>query len=293
MDLDNEAPRAQGSHRTRKVGKMQEAPPALSPFSGDPSIADDILTFLQGSPSGNNLAGGELFLFCFLLVSCHNGFMAGYHHGHLLVGDLDQSLEKALKMASDILNTKKGALLAHPDFFCLETDSFKIGDARQIKELSSKKSFFGKGRIFIVKSSVFTDEACNALLKTFEEPAGLSYFFVITNSEDNILETLKSRLTVLKIKGQKILTENKREFVEKFLNADVSGRMKMTESFVADKDKVLEFLNSLECVLREKLPEGFSKEKVDSLEEIFRQREFLSLRASVPKMVVEYICLVL
>ncbi|MFC1756990.1 hypothetical protein ACFLZC_02460 [Patescibacteria group bacterium] len=216
-----------------------------------------------------------------------------YHHGYLLVGDMEEGLNKALEMSADILGIKKESLLAHPDFSLLGLEGFGIGDARQIKEKSSKKSFHGKGRIFVIRSSTFTGEACNALLKTFEEPAGLSYFFVVTSSVENILETLRSRLMVLDTAGEKELPEKNKEFTEKFLKAGVDKRMDMVRPFVTEKEKVRNFLDSLESVLQEKVSQNLSKELVKALDEIANSRQMLSQRASSSKMIVDYICLVL
>ncbi len=215
-----------------------------------------------------------------------------YHHGYLLVGGVEKAYEKALEMASDILAIKKENIFANPDISLFEVDSLTIDDARKIKEDSAKKSFHGHGRVFIIKTNSFISQACNALLKTFEEPEGLSYFFVVTSSPENILETLRSRLVVLNFEREQGVSKEKEDFVLKFIKAGVDKRMKMIEKIMTDKQKTQNFLDSLEVVLKQSMVKK-CKEAVDSLDEILRQKKNLSQRASSSKIILEYICLVL
>ncbi len=216
-----------------------------------------------------------------------------YKHGYLLVGDTEKGYDKALEMALDILSIGKDNIFVNPDFSLFDVDNFTIGNARKIKEDSAKKSFHGKGRVFVIKTDSFTGEACNALLKTFEEPVGLSYFFVVTSSPENILETLYSRLVVLTFEREQWVSKEKEDFVLKFIKAGVDSRLKMIEKIMTDKIKAQKFLDSLEVCLKEKKGDGFDKEVVGALDEVLAQKINLAQRASVPKIILEYICLAL
>ena len=96
--------------------------------------------------------------------------MKSFHHGYLLTGDIEQAKEEALKIICDILGAAKQNLSTNPDFCFLQTPLFSIKDARTVRENASRKSFLGKGRVFIIESANITAEASNALLKTMEEP---------------------------------------------------------------------------------------------------------------------------
>lgn len=217
--------------------------------------------------------------------------MEGYHHGYLLIGDADKATTTALKMASQILGRAENLLDSHPDFSFLKTDLLGIDDARKIRENSSKKSFFGQGRVFVIVADFFSREANNALLKTFEEPAGLSYFFVVTKLADNLLETLRSRLTVLNFEIVQELAKEKRELAEKFLKETIFNRGEMIKNMASQKDKkkVLDFLDSLTFILREKLLEDFSPVLVESLTELDKTRRFVFQRGSSLKMLLDYL----
>lgn len=228
------------------------------------------------------------------------------HHGYLLTGDVEKAAKVALDMAGKILGVSfdplrseasklraRETLRAHPDFSFSETTPFTIDEARSIRERSSKKSFSGKGRVFVIKTSAFTREAGNALLKTLEEPAGLSYFFIITSSSENILNTLRSRLVPITFYPDTELSKEKREFIEKFLSAFPEERMDMVKKVAEDKQKTLDFMNSLELFFREKLIKNFSKDIANLMDDIGYQRDFLRGRSSSQKMILEHLSLTL
>jgi len=216
-----------------------------------------------------------------------------YKHGYLLVGDLEKAEDEALSMASKILGKEKDGLKTHPDFLFVEESPLSINTARDIRAKSSKKSFFGKGRVFVIKTNFFTREAMNALLKTLEEPVGLNRFFLITSSKENLLETLRSRLMVLDFEVDQKLSREKEKFVLKFLKLPASKRIEMVSSFEDDKEKIFGFLGGVEIVLRGKLVSNFPNEFVSALGELNKQRNFISRRGIKPKIITEYLCLVL
>jgi DNA polymerase III delta prime subunit len=216
-----------------------------------------------------------------------------YHHGYLLTGDVGAASRAATKMASEILEEKESSLRAHPDFSILKKETLTIGDARQIRENSSKSSFSGKGRVFVIQADFLTSEASNALLKTLEEPIGLSYFFLITASLGDILQTLRSRLVVSRFERVQKLSDEKRMFVEKFLSSLVPERIKLVKDFASEKEKTTGFLDGLEIVLRDGLLERFSEDIVKSLGELKKVRGFLSQRSSSLKMIIDHLCLTL
>lgn len=212
-----------------------------------------------------------------------------YHQGYLLIGDTEKATERAMEMTGDIFGGGKESIFSHPDFSLWETELFTIDNAREIREKSHRKSFFGKGRVFIIKTNFFSREAGNALLKTLEEPSGLSYFFIITNSSENILETLRSRLVVLKFEREGNLTNEQEELAGKFLSSTVDKRIEMMEDFIDSKNKTADLLDSLEIVLRKNSETVFSEKNVASLSELGNCRRLLFQRSSSPRMILDYL----
>ncbi|OIO48876.1 MAG: hypothetical protein COT67_02375 [Candidatus Tagabacteria bacterium CG09_land_8_20_14_0_10_41_14] len=219
--------------------------------------------------------------------------MKSFHHGYLLTGDIEQAKEEALKIICDILGAAKQNLSTNPDFCFLQTPLFSIKDARTVRENASRKSFLGKGRVFIIESANITAEASNALLKTMEEPGGLSYFFIITPSAENILNTLRSRLAHLRFNVSQNFSFKKTEFVKKFLRKPPDKRMEMVSVLASEREKTLAFFDCLEFVLADNFKRNFSAEKAGSLDILLRQRNFALRRGASLKMILEYLCFVL
>ncbi len=219
-----------------------------------------------------------------------------FHHSYLMTGGAETAFKAALKMAAEILAVEESILTVHPDVKFYKNTTFLIGEAREIRDSASRKSFSGRGRIFIIKAGFFTSEACNALLKTMEEPAGLSYFFVITPSPENVPVTLRSRFILLQFGRPHKLPEAKEKFVKKFLKSLSQKRSEMVKKIAEDKEKTADFLDGLESVLAEQFRKNFRSdlsEIVFSLEEVEKHCRLLSFQSSAPKMILEHLCLVL
>jgi DNA polymerase III delta prime subunit len=216
--------------------------------------------------------------------------MSDFHHAYLLTGDADAAKAKAFKMAAEILAVDEKIVPAHPDVKICESSLFPVEDARQIRDAASRKSVFGRGRVFMVLADFFTPEAANALLKTIEEPAGLSYFFIITASPENILPTLRSRLVEMKFGRPRKLPKAKEELIKKFLASGPVKRLETVKKIAEEKEKAADLLDGLEAVLS---AEKKSRESVFCLEEIERSRGLLFRKGSMPKMILEHLALVL
>ena len=85
----------------------------------------------------------------------------------------------------------------HPDVFKVFHDAGEIISIQDIRELLKNvcmRPFMSKYKIFIISNvEDMTKEASNAFLKTLEEPAGNSIFFLTTSAPEKLLDTLKSR----------------------------------------------------------------------------------------------------
>lgn len=197
-------------------------------------------------------------------------------------------------MASDFLGEAGKTLNSNSDFLLLEKSVFAIDDARLIRESSVKKSFSGKGRVFLIVSDSFTTEACNALLKTLEEPIADVLFLVVTASPENLLGTVRSRLAVLNFSLRAAsLPEETLGSTRNFLNSSPNERKKMAEKIGEENGEIFAFLNGLEFVLRDFLVTDITKEAVFSLEQVLKHRQIIADKVSSPKMILEHLCLVL
>lgn len=203
-----------------------------------------------------------------------------FHHGYLLVGDLEVSREMAFEAARVILKSKL-------DFFHQIFDLFSIKDSHDLRQRASLKPFLGDSKVFVIEISSFSIESSNALLKTFEEPYEGTYFFIITSSLEEIIPTLRSRLTIISSPRKDFgLDKEKEDFYKKFLAGLPNRRMEMVKKNFEDKQKTIEFLNEMEVVVH-KL--GFFL----ILKKIQECKNFLYQKGGSGKMVLEHLALTL
>lgn len=174
------------------------------------------------------------------------------HHAYLIEGDRQENLPLLLGALKNI-NIK---IENNPDFHFLTFDSFKIDDARAIKQRESEKSFVEGKKIFIISAGGFLSEAQNALLKSLEEPKEDTHFFILVDRVNVMIPTLVSRCLVVKNNNQ----ENKySKKAEVFIKMNLKDRIDFIKSFLAEKkeqeegdnvkNEVLNFLNALEQTL--------------------------------------------
>jgi DNA polymerase-3 subunit delta' len=110
----------------------------------------------------------------------------------------------ARSIAAALLKTTPERLEIHPDFQYLERTvdektgklhkDINVSQARQLRERLQSRAWLGGYRIVIIdEAELLNTEASNALLKTLEEPAEKSIIFLLTENEDSLLPTIRSR----------------------------------------------------------------------------------------------------
>lgn len=234
-----------------------------------------------------------------------------FHHGYLLAGDFEVSRKMAFEAAkvilleptSDVGSTDIGCRLeTHPDFFYQQFELFSVKDSQELRRKASLRPLFGNSKVFVIEIISFSIESANALLKTFEEPYEGTHFFVIVSSLEDVIPTLRSRLTVIDSgMSREIIDEEKKKFYEKFLRDLPVKRLDMIQNIIKNKDKEkgIEFVNELEIVIHEKLIPLEARNEVsavaisDLLLTGQKCRDFLGQRGGSLKMVLEHLALTL
>ena len=228
------------------------------------------------------------------------------HHAYLIEGDYKEIFPQIIKfLENDLSFMTKG----NPDFWYGEFETFGIDDGRRINELQSRKAFSKKDskftksdkKIFVIKTDFITREAQNSLLKMFEEPTPDTHFFIIMNSSEFLLPTLKSRLMLIKPYFQNNSSKETKKFTADFIAITLPERLKVVKKFFGDKKKkipadkigAIVFLNELEIQLRKQKELKSMKEKdLIIFEEIIRCRSYLNDRSPSVKMLLEHIALI-
>ena len=120
---------------------------------------------------------------------------------------------------------------SHPNFYLIdlltEKKSIDVGQIREMINYTNKSTFNNMARFILIDNvENLNKNSVNALLKIIEEPNENVFFILISNSEKNILPTLKSRCLTFKISltfneslniSNSILKKN----VLKFVNYDL------------------------------------------------------------------------
>ncbi len=92
----------------------------------------------------------------------------------------------------------------HPDVVWVEpqmkTRLISVAQIRDAQRVMNRTSFRGGWKVGVIGSADrLTDAASNAFLKTLEEPAGRTLFFLITDSSHRLLGTIRSRCQMLSL----------------------------------------------------------------------------------------------
>ncbi len=214
------------------------------------------------------------------------------HHAYLIGGDRAFVLPVLRRFLEKDLGIKTQG---NPDVVMQEFETFTIDDARNLKELASRKAFGGGKKIFIVASNFFTREAQNSLLKLFEEPTPDTHFFIITSNSETILPTLRSRLMKTALEGERE-DSDLANYAKEFLKLSSYARLEASyiKTMIEDKDKqkALIFLDYLTKALRERVGGDIA-----SYAEVFNQmissRNYIRDRSASVKLILEHISLVI
>jgi len=93
--------------------------------------------------------------------------------------------------------------LDHPDVYLLQPQGqsrlIKIDQIREIQSIAAYAPVEGKARVFVIREADnVTEGASNAFLKLLEEPPRETYFFLTTSRPHRLLQTIRSRTTVVR-----------------------------------------------------------------------------------------------
>ncbi len=193
------------------------------------------------------------------------------HHANLLIGTLSESLKQINEA-----DRKIGL-----DVLMYEYEKFGISEARTLKRESSLKSVEREYRVFIVSIQNITVEAQNALLKLFEEPAGVR-FYVVAPREDMFIPTLRSRFMLLESRES---VERETLDADTFLKSSYAERLELVSSHAKSKDNgwFEDVLNGVE--------EHIQNTRKEALKDLLFVRKYDRGRSASKKMLLEHLAL--
>jgi DNA polymerase-3 subunit delta' len=104
----------------------------------------------------------------------------------------------------------------NPDYIFIEPDgnNIKIEQIRQMQTKVAEKPIISNKKVYIIDNvELMTVEAQNCLLKTLEEPPEYVTIILICKNENSILNTIKSRCTIIHF--EKIENSDIKKYLEK------------------------------------------------------------------------------
>lgn len=192
---------------------------------------------------------------------------------------LCSSKEKPCGLCSQCIKIKKGN---HPDFVVIASKGKSIGvdEIRNLTDEIYTKPYEGSKKIVVIKEAdTITVQGQNAILKTLEDPPQYATIIMLSNNENGILQTIRSRCQIFRlgrINSEKIknLLINEGVNIENAeLAASISdgilgnARKVLDKSFLELRSKTMEFSKR---IIREKTIEVFKDVKflVDNKDKI-------------------------
>lgn len=124
-----------------------------------------------------------------------------FSHANLIVGadGIGKSVI-AKYLSNNIIEPRDNAESVDIVRYYPTSASFGVDDVRNIIDEVSKKPYEGDKKVLILyKCDKMTTQAQNALLKTIEEPPAGVYLILLSDSLENILDTIQSRCQVYKL----------------------------------------------------------------------------------------------
>lgn len=188
------------------------------------------------------------------------------------------------------------------DVFHQYYESFTMEDGMEIKEWHSHLGISSGKKICIISTNFINREAEQSLLKIIEEPGERTHFFIVTPDSSLLLDTILSRVQIIKIENDENLEIKK--LAISFVKAEVKDRMDMIVNMIKENKSedssgqlrhfAISFINELEKIVYKKFKDNVKdKNNMFVLEEIGKTRDFLSLPGAGVKMILEHLAIVI
>lgn len=212
----------------------------------------------------------------------------------MVVGGRDNARDLVCRSCEDFLNKE---LAGYTDFTEWQGGTYGIDEARALREKQGRAGLNDK-KFFLVVADSLTHEAQNALLKTLEEPTTDTFIFIAVPSAQSLLPTLLSRVNVINLEKETGEGSDVVNLAVEFLNAKPAERIDMIEQIIGkdhpDRAQARAFVVELTKAFRHKYePTNWTTEQKFAAEELIKAEKYLGEPASLAKMILEHLALIL
>lgn len=195
----------------------------------------------------------------------------------------------AKSIAAGLLATPVDRLEHHPDYTYIErledekTGKLKkelsVAQARELRGRLERRSWLGGYHVVIInEAEALNEESSNALLKTLEEPAFTTVIFLITDNDEALLPTIRSRAQMISfslvpdtVLAQGLLDRGIDATLIETIIPLASGRPGMAIAFAADESLRTTYYTELQR-FRSMLQQPFYV-KTAAIESLFKEKE--------------------
>jgi hypothetical protein len=226
------------------------------------------------------------------MINFDQFFPDNLYHSYIIESDIENTHIHLI----DFLKNKNIISQNSGDILFEKYNSFSIDDSQLIRDWHSKKNIDNK-RICIIDTKFINNEAEKTLLKILEEPKMNTHFFIILPDASFLLDTIKSRVHIIKVSRELEGDKIAEDFIKLKLSDKFDFIQKMTketkENSSVVRSNTINLLNSLEAYIYKKFKNDKNKENISLLEELSKSKRFLSVPGSSPKMILENIAIMM
>ena len=191
-------------------------------------------------------------------------------HAYVFEGDLETGLNLAKYFAEQILladsNNPAEATsisarveaMSHEDLFYVEKEaesgsgkkSVKIKQIRALTAGLQSKAFGSRNIAIVNDADTMSTEAQNSFLKTLEEPTPGTVIILLSENTENLLPTIMSRCTLIRISHENGISLEMQESAEKLIKLLSEGASflvlrETAEKAAANRDEALQLLDGM------------------------------------------------
>lgn len=231
-------------------------------------------------------------------------FPKNLYHSYVIEGDGNEIAMELLQFLEI-----RGDIPKHsPDVLCQTYEAFTMDDSLEIKEWHSRLGITDGKKVCIISTKFINREAEQTLLKIIEEPGVNTHFFIIIPDSSILLDTILSRVHVIKIKQaeDKNDIELQKEVIS-FIKSSPKERIdKVSEIIKKNKSEensgqlryyTTSFVNELESIFYQKFKKDINNINNINikfiLDELQKSRGYLSTPGASVKMILEHLALVI
>lgn len=225
-------------------------------------------------------------------------FPQNLYHSYVIEGEPETTGALLL----EFLESRGLAESKSPDVLFQIYESFTMDNSGEIKDWHSRRGIGNGKKICILATKFINRQAEQTLLKIIEEPAINTHFFIIVPDTSLLLDTIISRVHVVKTK--QLVDIDLQKLILSFIASTPKDRIDKVAVIIKEnksdensgqlRSYATTFVNELESIFYQKFKKNRNDENIIYiLGELQKSRGYLSTSGASVKMILEHLALVI